>query len=85
MPQPDRVRKAQEGVGAGAVVLVHDTSAGAADGAAEDNGTVEEPVVDRFDLVDRVLTAYGARGLRARSSGDALAHGTLVREARFPA
>lgn len=85
VPQDDRVRKAQEGARAGAVVLGHDAFAGVADGAVDDGQGLREPDVDRFDLVDRVLRAYAARGLRARSLGDTLRHGSLVRSARFRA
>lgn len=83
LPQDDRVRKAREGARAGAVVLAHDAFAGAGDGAADDGNGLVEPTVDRFDLVDRVLTAYASDGLRGRSLGDALAHGRPVRLARF--
>jgi peptidoglycan/xylan/chitin deacetylase (PgdA/CDA1 family) len=85
VPQADRVRKAQEGAVPGAVVLAHDAFAGAQDGAADDGRGLVEPGVDRFDLVDRVLTAYTAGGLRGRSLGDALRRGTVVRGARFRA
>jgi peptidoglycan/xylan/chitin deacetylase (PgdA/CDA1 family) len=81
--QEDRVAKARQGARAGAVVLAHDAFAGAADGAADDGRGLVEPDVDRFDLVDRVLTAYADQGLRARSLGDALRHGSPVRSARF--
>ena len=83
LPQADRVRKAQDGVRPGAVVLAHDAFAGAADGADDDGHGLRAPDVDRRDLVDRVLTAYAAAGLRGRSLGDALRHGTPVRSARF--
>lgn len=83
LPQADRVAKAQEGVRAGAVVLAHDAFAGVADGAVDDGRGMIEPDVDRFDLVDRVLTAYAARGLGGRALGSALAHGSPVRAARF--
>ena len=85
LPQADRVRKAQDGVRPGAVVLAHDAFAGAADGADDDGHGhgLRAPDVDRRDLVDRVLTAYAATGLRGRSLGDALRHGTPVRSARF--
>lgn len=85
LPQDDRVRKAQEGACAGAVVLAHDAFAGASDGAVDDGQGLHAPDVDRFDLVDRVLGTYAAAGLRARSLGDALQHGSLVRSARFGA
>ena len=83
VPQDDRVRKAQQGAQAGAVLLAHDAFAGASDGAVDDGNGLVAPGVDRFDLLDRVLTAYAAEGLRGRSLGDALAHGSPVRAARF--
>lgn len=83
--QDERVRKAQVGARAGAVVLAHDAFAGAADGAVDDGQGLVEPDVDRYDLVDRVLTAYAADGLRGRSLGDALARGRPVRSVRFRA
>ena len=83
LPQDERVRKAQEGARAGAVVLAHDAFAGAADGALDDGRGLRAPDVDRFDLVHRVLETYAAAGLRARSLGDALRHGRPVRVAHF--
>ena len=83
LAQDDRVAKAQEGARAGAVVLAHDAFAGATDGAVDDGHGLRAPDVDRFDLVDRVLQTYAASGLRGRSLGDALQHGSLVRSARF--
>lgn len=85
LPQDDRVRKAQQGARAGAVVLAHDAFAGAADGVVDDGRGLVAPDLDRYDLIDRVLTAYAGLGLRARSLGDALRHGSVVRSARFPA
>lgn len=83
LPQADRVWKARQGARAGAVVLAHDAFAGQADGALEDNDGLVEPDIDRADLVDRMLTAYANDGLRARSLGVALEHGSLVRSASF--
>ncbi|MGI3784425.1 MAG: polysaccharide deacetylase family protein, partial [Janthinobacterium lividum] len=83
LPQEDRVRKAREGAGPGAVVLAHDAFAGVGDGAVDEGRGLVEPEVDRFDLVDRVLTAYAEDGLRGRSLGSALELGSLVRAARF--
>jgi peptidoglycan/xylan/chitin deacetylase (PgdA/CDA1 family) len=83
LPQDDRVAKALQGARAGAVVLAHDAFADASDGAVDDGGGFVAPDVDRFDLVDRVLTAYARAGLRGRSLGAALEHGRLVRAARF--
>lgn len=84
VPQADRLKKAQRGAAAGAVVLAHDAFAGEADGASEDNGLFTEPEVDRFDLVDQVLGAYASKGLTACSLGNALKQGSPVRVARFP-
>jgi peptidoglycan/xylan/chitin deacetylase (PgdA/CDA1 family) len=83
LPQDERVRKAQEGARAGAVVLAHDAFAGAADGAVDLGPGRRAPEVDRFDLVSRVLDAYAVSGLRGRSLGEALMHGSLVRAAHF--
>lgn len=83
--QDERVAKAQQGVHAGAVVLAHDAFADETDGADASGGPLVAPRVDRGDLVDRVLSAYAARGLRARSLGEVLEHGSLVRAARFRA
>ncbi|MCW2811088.1 MAG: hypothetical protein JWP61_1546 [Friedmanniella sp.] len=79
LPQADRVAKAQAGVAPGTILLAHDAFAGALDGVAQR----PEPVLDRGDLTDQILTAYAARGWQGRSLGDALADGTAVREARF--
>ncbi|SEP61837.1 polysaccharide deacetylase family protein [Microlunatus flavus] len=81
--QEERVAKARQGARAGAVVLAHDAFADESDGAEAPDGPLRAPSVDRGDLVDRVLTAYAAEGLRARSLGDALASGAPVRAARF--
>jgi peptidoglycan/xylan/chitin deacetylase (PgdA/CDA1 family) len=79
IPQDERVAKAQQGVAAGAVVLGHDGFPGPEDGV--DDGPA--PVLDRADLVRRVLTAYADRGLSGRSLGQVAATGQLVRVARF--
>lgn len=81
--QDERVRKAQEGAGPGSVLLAHDAFADARDGAADYGRGLRAPDVDRRELVDRVLTAYAARGWRGRSLGDALQHGRAVRAAHF--
>jgi chitooligosaccharide deacetylase len=83
LPQDERVDKARQGARRGAVVLAHDAFAGAADGASDHGHGLVAPDVDRFDLLDRVLTAYEGEGLRGRSLGDALARGRVVRAARF--
>lgn len=79
IPQADRVAKAQQGVAPGAIVLGHDGIPGPEDGV--DDGPA--PVLDRRDLVDRVLTAYAGQGLSGRSLGQVAATGDLVRVARF--
>ncbi len=79
LPQEDRVAKAQRGVRGGTILLAHDAFAGVLDGVEP----TPEPVLDRGDLTDRILTAYAGRGLQGRSLRHALATGTAVREARF--
>ncbi|MGY1854929.1 polysaccharide deacetylase family protein [Modestobacter sp. SYSU DS0290] len=79
VPQEERVAKALSGSTAGAVLLAHDGIAGPDDGV--DDGP--PPVVDRGDLVDRVLRGLAQRSLSARSLGDALASGDLVKAPRF--
>jgi peptidoglycan/xylan/chitin deacetylase (PgdA/CDA1 family) len=81
VPEAERLAKAQEGVHPGAIVLAHDGFAGPDDGAFDG----PPPVLDRGELIARVLAGYAARGLRARSLGEALDDGTAVREARFRA
>jgi peptidoglycan/xylan/chitin deacetylase (PgdA/CDA1 family) len=78
--QAQRVEVSQRGVGPGVIVLAHDAFAGP-DDCAHDG---PEPVLDRGELIDEVLRGYAARGLVARSLGDALVTGRAVREARFP-
>lgn len=77
--QEQRVAAALRGAGRGAILLAHDNFADATDGV--DDGT--PPSVDRVDLIGRVLDGYSERGLAARSLGDALRSGTVVREGRF--
>ena len=79
VPQAERLAKAQQGVAPGAIVLGHDGFAGAEDGAFDGPG----PVLDRGELIGRVLEGYAERGLRARSFGEVLGTGSAVREARF--
>ena len=74
-----RVAKALEGARPGAIVLCHDGTAGPADGAADE----ALPPFDRGQLITRVLSEYAERGLRARSLGEALDHGTPVKRAVF--
>lgn len=66
-----RVAKATAALSPGAIVLFHDGFAAEADLA--DDGP--EPVLDRADLLDRVLTAGEERGLHGRSLADTLAAG----------
>jgi peptidoglycan/xylan/chitin deacetylase (PgdA/CDA1 family) len=77
--QSHRVRKAQEGAVAGAILLAHDGFAGPQDGV--DDGP--PPVLDRGEFAERVLEAYRARGLSGCSLAAALTQGSAVREARF--
>lgn len=80
VPDAERLDKAQQGVGPGAIVLAHDGFAGPEDGACDG----PPPVLDRGDLVSAVLDGYAARGLRACSLEHALTDGALVRETWFP-
>ena len=79
VPPAERLAKARQGVGPGAIVLAHDGTAGADDGAADG----PPPALDRGELIAEVLRSYRELGLRGRSLGDALAAGSPVREARF--
>jgi peptidoglycan/xylan/chitin deacetylase (PgdA/CDA1 family) len=63
----------------GAVLLLHDGYADAADGV--DDGP--PPGFDRGELSRRVLTGFSERGLATSSLGDAVAEGSLVRAAWF--
>jgi peptidoglycan/xylan/chitin deacetylase (PgdA/CDA1 family) len=72
--QADRVRSALAAARRGEIILGHDGFAGPADGV--DDGP--PPIIDRGDLTQRLLVAYGERGLVGRSLGDALSHGTEV-------
>jgi peptidoglycan/xylan/chitin deacetylase (PgdA/CDA1 family) len=75
----ERLDKALQGAAPGAVLLAHDGFAGQEDGAFDGPA----PVLDRGELISRVLAAYADRGLSARSLGDVLAVGRPVSEARF--
>ncbi len=77
----ERVAKAMTGVVPGSIVLAHDGFAGPADGACDG----PPPQVDRGRLITSVLQGYAGRGLRARSLGNALTAGSLVRETWFHA
>ncbi|MCA0144560.1 polysaccharide deacetylase family protein [Blastococcus sp. LR1] len=76
----ERVSRAMQGVAAGKIVLAHDGFAGPEDGACDG----PPPELDRGRLISAVLDGYAAQGLRARSLGDALDEGRLVRETWFP-
>jgi peptidoglycan/xylan/chitin deacetylase (PgdA/CDA1 family) len=76
----ERVEKSMHGVTRGSIVLAHDGFAGPEDGACDG----PPPELDRGELVSAVLDGYAARGLRARSLGEALGDGALVRETWFP-
>jgi peptidoglycan/xylan/chitin deacetylase (PgdA/CDA1 family) len=76
----ERVDKSVQGVARGSIVLAHDGFAGPEDGACDG----PPPALDRGELISAVLDGYAARGLRARSLGQALGDGALVRETWFP-
>jgi peptidoglycan/xylan/chitin deacetylase (PgdA/CDA1 family) len=78
--QDERLEKAQDGIRRGSIVLAHDGFAGPDDGACDG----PPPVLDRGELVSRVLAGYASQGLQARSLDDALTDGGLVRETWFP-
>ena len=74
-PHAERLARATAGIEAGAIVLAHDSRAGAADG-------VDDPEIAPFDrvaLIADVLDEYERRGLTAVSLGDALGSGRLRR------
>lgn len=79
VPPEERVARAMTGVAPGAIVLAHDGFAGPEDGACDG----PPPQVDRGALIMSVLQGYTERGLAARSMGDALTDGSLVRETWF--
>lgn len=74
-----RVAKASANLTPGAILLFHDGHASAADLAWDG----PEPVLDRYELVSRVLDAAAERGLVGRSLGDALVAGTPVTRPHF--
>jgi peptidoglycan/xylan/chitin deacetylase (PgdA/CDA1 family) len=76
----ERVQRSLREVGRGSIVLAHDGFAGPEDGACDG----PPPSLDRGRLITAVLDGYAGQGLRARSLGDALAEGRLVRETWFP-
>ncbi|CAH0223898.1 Peptidoglycan-N-acetylglucosamine deacetylase [Microbacterium oxydans] len=74
-PHTERLARATSGIEAGAIVLAHDSRAGAADG-------VDDPEIARFDrvaLISDVLDEYERRGLQAVSLANALRSGRLRR------
>lgn len=77
--QEERLDKALQGVGPGAIVLAHDGFAGPDDGACDG----PPPELDRGELVASVLAGYAERGLTASSLDQALASGSLIRETWF--
>ncbi|WP_431278371.1 polysaccharide deacetylase family protein [Leifsonia poae] len=77
--QDERVAAAVREARPGTILLAHDNYADATDGV--NDGAA--PVVDRVDLISRVLDGYAGLGLSARSLGDALGSGSLVLEGRF--
>ena len=71
----ERLARATSGIEAGAIVLAHDSRAGAADG-------VDDPEIAPFDrvaLISDVLDEYERRGLHAVSLANALRAGRLRR------
>lgn len=70
-PVEQLASQALRGLEQGTVLLAHDGHAGPAEGA--DDGP--DPVHDRGELVRRILTGLGERGLRGRSLSDALTLG----------
>ncbi|WP_226345209.1 polysaccharide deacetylase family protein [Agilicoccus flavus] len=75
-----RVAKASMNLSPGAILLFHDGHAAEAELAFDG----PEPVLDRYDLVHRVLSVCDDRGLVGRSLGDALdAGGSLVTRPHF--
>jgi peptidoglycan/xylan/chitin deacetylase (PgdA/CDA1 family) len=79
MADEARVARVHETVHAGSIVLCHDGFADARDSVA--NGPA--PTVDRGQVALGILDAYRERGLAARTLGEALTHGSAIREARF--
>lgn len=79
MDQGDRVDRALNECLGGTILLAHDGFADASDGAIDDKA----PMIDRADLMDRILTGLTARGLLGRSLGEALDQGPLIRRAQF--
>ena len=80
VPDEERVARSQRGLVRGSIVLAHDGFAGPDDGVCDGPA----PTLDRGDLVTAVLDGFAAHGLVARSLGEALSSGRLVREPWFP-
>jgi peptidoglycan/xylan/chitin deacetylase (PgdA/CDA1 family) len=80
VPASQRIAKALQGLRPGSIVLAHDGFAGPEDGACDG----PPPVLDRGELIARVLEGYAERGLSARSLDAALTGGSLLRETWFP-
>lgn len=77
--QEQRVAKATANLARGTILLFHDGHAG-----PDDLGDpVPEPVLDRYDLLHRVLGVAEAQGLRGVSLGRALERGTVVTRPHF--
>jgi peptidoglycan/xylan/chitin deacetylase (PgdA/CDA1 family) len=74
-----RLQKATTGVGAGDVLLAHDSYADCSDGV--DDGP--EPDLDRGALIGRLLASYADRGLVGVSLATALGPGRAVRRGWF--
>jgi hypothetical protein len=72
-------RPVAAGLETGSIVLAHDGFAGPEDGACDG----PPPELDRGRMVTAVLEGYAERGLAARSLGQALEAGELVRETWF--
>jgi peptidoglycan/xylan/chitin deacetylase (PgdA/CDA1 family) len=79
VPFEQRVARSQRGLETGSIVLAHDGFAGPEDGACDG----PPPELDRGRMVTAVLEGYAERGLAARSLGQALEAGELVRETWF--
>lgn len=79
IPQTERVDRVRRTVRAGSILLCHDAFASADDSAFDG----APPEIDRGELARLILETLRERGLSARSLGDALLSGRLIREARF--
>lgn len=77
--QDQRVEKATANLERGTILLFHDGHAGPTDLG----DPVPEPVLDRYELLDRVLRVAEERGLQATSLSRALERGTAVTRPHF--